>query len=267
MSLILIADDNPHAHRMGRQILSQEGYDVATVSNGDEALQYLEEHRPALVMVDTRMPGPSGFEVCRRIKADSQLEGVKVVLLAGPLEPFDSSEAEAAGSDGVLHKPLDAYTLIDTVKSLAGEAEPAATPPEPGLVAEDVPPPQEAAPQTAEAWAPEERPEPVATAVLEEFDATATEAPVAAQESVAEELPEAPEPAVAAELDVASEPDEPVEDDPFGSLVLEALGADVQDARRETLVREAVREVLSASMPTLVDALTERVLARLREQD
>ncbi|MCG8650744.1 MAG: response regulator, partial [Pirellulales bacterium] len=69
MSLILIADDNPHAHRMGRQILSQEGYDVATVSNGDEALHYLEEHTPALVMVDTRMPGPSGFEVCRRIKA------------------------------------------------------------------------------------------------------------------------------------------------------------------------------------------------------
>lgn len=122
MSLILIADDNPHAHRMGRQILSQEGYEVATTSNGDETLQYLAENQPDLVLADTRMPGPSGFEVCRRIKRHPKLNHVKVVLLAGPLEPFDPAQAEAAGSDGVLHKPLDAYSLIDTVKSLIGEA-------------------------------------------------------------------------------------------------------------------------------------------------
>ena len=122
MSLILIADDNPHAHRMGRQILSQEGYEVATTSNGDETLQYLAENQPDLVLVDTRMPGPSGFEVCRRIKRHPKLAHVKVVLLAGPLEPFDPAQAQAAGSDGVLHKPLDAYSLIDTVKSLIGEA-------------------------------------------------------------------------------------------------------------------------------------------------
>jgi twitching motility two-component system response regulator PilH len=122
VSLILIADDNPHAHRMGRQILSQEGYEVATTANGDETLQYLAENQPDLVLVDTRMPGPSGFEICRRIKRHPKLNQVKVVLLAGPLEPFDPAQAEAAGSDGVLHKPLDAYSLIDTVKSLIGES-------------------------------------------------------------------------------------------------------------------------------------------------
>lgn len=107
---------------MGRQILSQEGYEVATTSNGDETLQYLAENQPDLVLADTRMPGPSGFDVCRRIKRHPKLSHVKVVLLAGPLEPFDPAQAEAAGSDGVLHKPLDAYSLIDTVKSLIGEA-------------------------------------------------------------------------------------------------------------------------------------------------
>jgi twitching motility two-component system response regulator PilH len=112
---------------MGRQILSQEGYEVATTSNGDETLQDLAENQPDLVLVDTRMPGPSGFEVCRRIKRHPKLNHVKVVLLAGPLEPFDPAQAEAAGSDGVLHKPLDAYSLIDTVKSLIGEARPTET--------------------------------------------------------------------------------------------------------------------------------------------
>jgi CheY-like chemotaxis protein len=108
LSLVLIADDNPHAHRMGRQILSQEGHEVVTVSNGDEALEYLAHTRPDLIMADTRMPGPNGYELCREVKHSGRFPGVKVVLLAGPLEPFDPASAESAGSDAVLHKPLDA---------------------------------------------------------------------------------------------------------------------------------------------------------------
>ena len=121
MSLILIADDNPHAHRMGRQILSQEGHEVVTVSNGDEALQYLEHSRPDLIMADTRMPGPNGYEVCREVKHSGRFDGVSVVLLAGPLEPFDSDQAQSSGSDAVLHKPLDAYSLIETINTLLGK--------------------------------------------------------------------------------------------------------------------------------------------------
>jgi CheY-like chemotaxis protein len=121
VSSILLADDNPHAQRMGSQILSQEGHTVITVSDGDEAMLHLEQNVPDLVMVDTRMPGPSGFEICKHIKSQPKFGAVKVVLLAGPLEPFDTAEAESAGPDGVLHKPLDAYTLIDTVNSLLGQ--------------------------------------------------------------------------------------------------------------------------------------------------
>ena len=106
---------------MGSQILSQEGHTVITVSDGDEAMLHLEQNVPDLVMVDTRMPGPSGFEICKHIKSQPKFGAVKVVLLAGPLEPFDTAEAESAGPDGVLHKPLDAYTLIDTVNSLLGQ--------------------------------------------------------------------------------------------------------------------------------------------------
>ena len=129
MSSILLADDNPHAQRMGSQILSQEGHSVVTVSDGDEAMLYLEDNLPDLVMVDTRMPGPSGFDICKHIKSQPKFGAVKVVLLAGPLEPFDTAEAESAGPDGVLHKPLDAYTLIDTVNSLLGQVPSRWTPP------------------------------------------------------------------------------------------------------------------------------------------
>ncbi len=136
MSLILIADDNPHAHRMGRQILSQEGHEVVTVSSGDEALKYLEHNRPDLVMVDTRMPGPNGYEVCREVKHGGRFTDVGVVLLAGPLEPFDSNMAQTAGCDAVLHKPLDAYSLIETINKLLGEvaSHAAADPPDPEVM-------------------------------------------------------------------------------------------------------------------------------------
>lgn len=198
---------------MGRQILSQEGYEVATASNGDETLQYLAENEPDLVLVDTRMPGPSGFEVCRRIKRHPKLNHVKVVLLAGPLEPFDPAQAEAAGSDGVLHKPLDAYSLIDTVKSLIGEAR--------------------------------------AKEVVQDEDP-------AASQRVLDRSTEPPE-----LTDTPAESS--AELDPFGAAVQAALSDDQDKDRREESVREAVHEVLTAAMPTLVDTLTQRVLERLRK--
>ena len=222
MSLILIADDNPHAHRMGRQILNQEGYEVATTSDGDETLQYLTENHPDLVLADTRMPGPSGFEVCRRIKRHPKLSNIKVVLLAGPLEPFDPAQAESVGSDGVLHKPLDAYSLIDTVKSLIGEARP----------------------QRVSAGSDTEP-----AASLRALDRAAPEA----------ELADAPGPGESFDtrnLDSI---------DPFGSAVEEALSDQDLEGQRRELVRQAVQEVLAASIPPLVDTITERVIERLKQ--
>lgn len=208
---------------MGRQILSQEGYEVATTSDGDETLQYLTENQPDLVLADTRMPGPSGFEICRRIKRHPKLTHVKVVLLAGPLEPFDPAQAEAAGSDGVLHKPLDAYSLIDTVKSLIGEAKPRET----ASVVDT---------------------EPVAS--LRALDRAAP----------ADTLADLPEPGShfdARDADTT---------DPFGPAIEAALSDQDLEGRERKLVREAVEEVLTASIPTLVDTLTERVLERLKQK-
>jgi len=216
LSLILIADDNPHAHRMGRQILSQEGHEVVTVSNGDEALQYLEHNRPDLIMADTRMPGPNGYEVCREVKHSGRFPGVSVVLLAGPLEPFDSEQANSAGSDGVLHKPLDAYSLIETInKLIAGGGQETPEPPEPSVIQES----QQAAPE-------------------------------------AEAAPETPAPEQPTIEQMVSE-------DPFEELVEQALGRTDISATRETKVRAAVAEVLEASLPTLVDTITKRVLTKL----
>ena len=242
MSAILLADDNPHAQRMGSQILSQEGHSVVTVSDGDEAMVYLEENLPDLVMVDTRMPGPSGFDICKHIKSQAKFGSVKVVLLAGPLEPFDTAEAESAGPDGVLHKPLDAYTLIDTVNSLLGKVPEAQ---------DHVEAPRAAAPP------PRPRPAPAPAKARDNApaaSATAAKAPAATLTAVASR------PATAiAELSIDLSQH-------FAAVVEQALGTEDSLEKQRARVEAIVRDVLEAAMPAIIHGITERVMASLEEE-
>lgn len=245
MSAILLADDNPHAQRMGSQILSQEGHSVVTVSDGDEAMLYLEENLPDLVMVDTRMPGPSGFDICKHIKSQAKFGRVKVVLLAGPLEPFDTAEAESAGPDGVLHKPLDAYTLIDTVNSLLGKVPEAQ---DHGDGARKAAPPRPQ-PSPLPAKARDGAPAAVAAAVT-----AAVTAPAATATIVASRAATAVE---ALSIDLSEH---------FASAVEQALGTGNTLEKQRARVETVVRDVLQAAMPAIVNSITERVMASLEEE-
>lgn len=118
MSRILFADHNGFTQRMGIQFLSAEGHDVASASGGEDALRYIQEQRPDIAILDTQMAGPSGLELCWRIKSDSNLRDTRVVLLNRLLDPIPESEAQKAGSDAMLLKPLDGPMLVGTVNSL-----------------------------------------------------------------------------------------------------------------------------------------------------
>ena len=87
MSIILLADDSPHAQRMGERILRDEGFEVASVTNGETALVRMTDVDPDLVIADVFLPGRNGFELCRVIKEKHR--HVRVILTAGMLEPFD----------------------------------------------------------------------------------------------------------------------------------------------------------------------------------
>jgi len=105
---------------MGSEILSGEGHQVVTVDDGGQALTYLRENRPDLILADTEMPVAGGYDLCEFVRSRSDLQDVKVVLLQPPLQEYDRLRAEEAGTDAVLHKPLDAAALIETVTSLLG---------------------------------------------------------------------------------------------------------------------------------------------------
>ncbi len=122
MSRILLVDDSPHAQRMGERILSEEGYEVVTVSNADSALIRLDDVDPDVVLADVVMPGRTGYEICQYLKMSPRHRHVRVLLTAGVLETLDEATAARVEADGTLRKPFEASALLAAVKPLAEAA-------------------------------------------------------------------------------------------------------------------------------------------------
>ncbi|MGA2878254.1 MAG: response regulator [Bryobacteraceae bacterium] len=143
MSRILLADDSPHAQRMGERILREEGFEVVSLTDGNAAMLRLADVDPDLILADVFLPGKSGFELCRYVKSEARFKHVRVVLTAGLLEPFDEDEAKRAGCDGILKKPFEASKVVSTIDPLVKEAQLARSPfTETVVVATPVAPPE-----------------------------------------------------------------------------------------------------------------------------
>lgn len=123
MSRILLADDSPHAQRMGERILREEGFEVVSLTDGDTAILRLHDADPDVILADAFLPGKSGLDICRYVKGHPRHRHVRVVMTAGLLEPFDEDEAARAGCDGILKKPFEASLLLQTIKPLVTEAQ------------------------------------------------------------------------------------------------------------------------------------------------
>jgi DNA-binding response OmpR family regulator len=120
MSLILLADDSPHAQRMGEHILSGEGFKVECVASGEAAALRFRESNPDVVIADAQLPGLSGLDLCRYVKSTSP--HVRVILTAGSLEVLDEAAAHGAGCDAILRKPFEVSQVMAAVRPLAREA-------------------------------------------------------------------------------------------------------------------------------------------------
>lgn len=121
MSTILLADDSPHAQRMGERILREEGFEVSSVADEAAALALLADGDPDLVIADAFLPGSGGLDLCRYVKKFHR--HVRVILTAGQLEVLDENAARAAGCDAILRKPFEASMVIGTIRSLVQEAK------------------------------------------------------------------------------------------------------------------------------------------------
>ena len=116
MSRILLADDSPHAQRMGERILRDEGHEVITVSDGATAMLRLKDADPDLIIADVSMPEVSGYALCEYVKKNG---GAPVFLTAGAVEPVDEKEVDRVRADGVLKKPFEASLLLEAIGRFA----------------------------------------------------------------------------------------------------------------------------------------------------
>lgn len=114
---ILIADDDPNLRELLTGLVRDLGYEVVAVADGEAALAQVGVQPPDLVLSDVAMPGPGGFEVCRRLKADPATRLIPVILLTGIGEEHRIDGIEA-GADDFLRKPFSREELRARVRSI-----------------------------------------------------------------------------------------------------------------------------------------------------
>jgi CheY-like chemotaxis protein len=123
MKRILLADDSQQALRLGEQILSGQGIQVVSVTDGATALRRLADVDPDVLITDVFLPTKNGFELARFIKAQPEWSHIRVLFAAGPTDQFDEQDARNAGAEAILRKPFEASVLVNAVQPLLEQVE------------------------------------------------------------------------------------------------------------------------------------------------
>ena len=114
---ILIADDNPQGAELVEAYLSGGDYDIQTATDGEDTLRKVREFKPEVLLLDVMMPKISGFEVCKRLKANPETADIMVLMVTALDQPSDIDRAVDAKTDDFLTKPINKTELLIRVKA------------------------------------------------------------------------------------------------------------------------------------------------------
>ena len=115
---LLIVEDSAIQRVMLKRLLEQAGYAVLAAVDGVDGLKQAREHRPGLIISDIAMPNADGYEMCRSIKEDPELNAIPVIILTGLDDPREVIRGLNARADNYLTKPLDEHLLLERIASL-----------------------------------------------------------------------------------------------------------------------------------------------------
>ena len=119
---ILIVDDDANIAELISLYLTKECYDTRMVQDGEEALAMYEQYQPNLILLDLMLPGIDGYQVCREIRAKSNLP---IIMLSAKGEIFDKVLGLELGADDYIMKPFDSKELVARVKAVLRRYQPA----------------------------------------------------------------------------------------------------------------------------------------------
>src|SRR3569623_41486 len=122
---ILVVEDEEALATLLRYNLDAEGYEVETVARGDDADTRLKERVPDLVVLDWMLPGLSGIELCRRLRARPETKQLPIIMLTARGEESERVRGLATGADDYIVKPFSVPELIARVRALLRRASPA----------------------------------------------------------------------------------------------------------------------------------------------
>src|SRR5271169_650015 len=104
---ILVVEDSSMQAELLKCILEQHAHRVSIAQNGKEALDYLKDHMPTLIISDIVMPEMDGYQLCKTIKSDEKLGHIPVILLTSLSDPEDIINGLECGADYFITKPYD----------------------------------------------------------------------------------------------------------------------------------------------------------------
>jgi DNA-binding response OmpR family regulator len=118
---ILIADDEANIVASLEFLMRQKGYEVRVAGNGAEALAAVAEFGPDLMLLDVMMPQMSGYDVCQKVRANPDWQGIRIVMLSAKGREAEVSKGLAVGADAYVTKPFSTKDLVARVQEILGE--------------------------------------------------------------------------------------------------------------------------------------------------
>ncbi len=115
---VLIADDNPQGAELLEAYLSSSDYELRIASDGEQTMNLVAAWQPDLILLDVMMPRLSGFEVCKRLRADPATRDIAILMITALDQHSDIERAVEAGTDDFLSKPINKSELLLRVRSM-----------------------------------------------------------------------------------------------------------------------------------------------------
>lgn len=121
---VLVVEDEPAQRELLSYNLEAEGFRVIVAEDGNEAMLVMEEERPDLVLLDWMLPGTTGIEVCRRIRARKHLRETPIIMISARSEEMDRVRGLETGADDYVSKPYSIVELVARVKAQLRRSRP-----------------------------------------------------------------------------------------------------------------------------------------------
>ena len=114
--LIMIVEDSPTDLHVAEKVCTENGFQVITTDQGEQAIELAAKHKPSLILLDVILPKQNGYQVCRQLKKEEATKDIKVIMVTSKSQPSDKFWGMKQGADEYIVKPYQEAELLDAIK-------------------------------------------------------------------------------------------------------------------------------------------------------